>query len=132
MIKPDAFSNLGHIVQAIEEDGFLIASLKMTQFTRNQAETFYAEHRGKPFFEGLIQFMTSGPVIGLELVQENAIRRWRALLGPTNTQTAKEQAPNSLRARFGTNGTKNACHGSDSSKYQLKFNIFDFINFINF
>jgi len=58
--------------------------------------------------------MTSGKVIGLELVAENSIRKWRNLLGPTNTATAKEQAPNSIRALYGTNGTLNACHGSDS------------------
>lgn len=57
----------------------------MTRFNRAQAEHFYAEHRGKPFFEGLIQFITSGPLIGLELVTENAVKKWRTLLGPTNT-----------------------------------------------
>ena len=57
----------------------------MTQFSRNDAENFYAEHKGKPFFENLIQFMTSGKVIGIELVAENAVKLWRDLLGPTNT-----------------------------------------------
>jgi nucleoside diphosphate kinase len=67
--------------------------------------------------------MTSGPVIGMELVGENSVKKWRNLIGPTNTQVtatnykvAREQAPNSIRAQFGTDGTKNACHGSDSSR----------------
>ena len=76
---------------------------------------FYGEHKGKHFFSSLMSFLTSDVVVGMELVKENAITSWRQLLGPTNTQKAKDEAPSSLRAQFGTDGTKNACHGSDSA-----------------
>ncbi len=63
---------------------------------------FYAEHRGKPFFSTLIEFMTSGPIVALELLAVDAIQQWRSLLGPTNSTNAKQEAPGSIRARFGT------------------------------
>ena len=75
---------------------------------------FYAVHQGKPFFEALTDFMSSGRVLALELVAANAINKWRTLIGPTNSETARAEAPESLRARFGTDGTRNACHGSDA------------------
>ena len=80
-----------------------------------QAEEFYAEHTDKPFFEALVQFMCSGPLVALALYKSTAIMDWRALAGPTNSLTAKEAAPGSLRAQFGTDGTRNAVHGSDST-----------------
>ena len=76
---------------------------------------FYGEHEGKPFFETLIGFMTSGHVTALCLSKEDAIKGWRALMGPTNSLKAREEAPTSLRALFGTDGTRNATHGSDST-----------------
>ena len=88
--------------------------MKTTQLTKEQAETFYAEHKDRPFFQALATFMSSGPIVAMHLSSPDAIKKWRALIGPTNTQKAKEEAPDSLRARFGTDGTKNACHGSDS------------------
>jgi len=86
----------------------------MSRFTKASAEEFYGEHKGKPFFPNLQSFITSDVVVGMEIVADNAIDKWRSLIGPTNTQKAKEEAPESLRALFGTDGTKNACHGSDS------------------
>lgn len=86
----------------------------MSKFDLNTAGNFYGEHRGKPFFNGLMNFVTSDVVTGIELVAENAIEKWRTLIGPTNTDRAKAEAPRSLRAIFGTDGTKNATHGSDS------------------
>ena len=77
---------------------------------------FYAEHEGKPFFEKLTQFMSSGPVVALALSRQGAIAGWRELMGPTNSHTARETVPSCLRARFGTDQTKNACHGSDSKE----------------
>ena len=88
--------------------------MKMVRLTQETAASFYSEHEGKPFFPNLIEFMTSDVSIGLELVREDAIAHWRDLLGPTNSATAKEQAPKSIRGIFGTDGTRNACHGSDS------------------
>lgn len=80
-----------------------------------QARQFYAEHTGKPFFENLTNFIASDVVVGMELVSENAVAKWRELMGPTNPIQAKTEAPNSIRAYFGTEGTHNAVHGSDSA-----------------
>jgi len=114
MIKPDAVGNVGPILSALEGEGMKIKQLKMVRMSMAQAQQFYAEHQCKPFYPALTQFMSSGPIVAMELSGENAIQRWRALIGPTNTNTAREQAPNSIRARFGTDGTQNAVHGSDS------------------
>lgn len=114
IIKPDAIRMKGDILQALSRDGFKVVQLQMCHLTKEQAQAFYAEHKGKPFFNDLVNFMTSGSCIAMELMRPNAIVRWRDLLGPTNTEVARANAPNSIRARFGTDGTKNACHGSDS------------------
>lgn len=82
--------------------------------TPQDAEIFYEEHKGKPFYNNLVQFMSSDFAVGMELIAPDAITRWRQLIGPTNSQKAREEAPKSLRGRFGTDGTKNACHGSDA------------------
>jgi nucleoside-diphosphate kinase len=116
MIKPDAYLNIGKIITAIYQDGFKINKLKMSRFDENSAGEFYGEHKGKHFFPNLMDFVTSDVCVGMELVRDDAIKSWRGLLGPTNTQKAKDEAPNSLRARFGTDGTRNACHGSDSTE----------------
>ena len=79
-----------------------------------QVEQFYEEHKSKSFFPQLKKFMTSGPVVALAVGGRDAIAAWRGLCGPTATAKAKAEAPSSLRARFGTDGTKNAVHGSDS------------------
>ncbi|KRX10142.1 Nucleoside diphosphate kinase [Pseudocohnilembus persalinus] len=114
MIKPDAYLHIGKIIDAIEQSGLIISNLRMTKMTKQNAANFYAEHQGKSFYEGLVEQMSSDLVVGIELVGENAIARWREIIGPTNPQVAKQQAPNSLRALYGTEGPKNVCHGSDS------------------
>uniref|UniRef100_A0A6U4IQU8 DM10 domain-containing protein n=1 Tax=Hemiselmis andersenii TaxID=464988 RepID=A0A6U4IQU8_HEMAN len=115
LIKPDAYLKAGRIIDAIQQDGFRIAQMRTIQLTMRDAEEFYAEHRGKPFYEGLTSFMSSGTIVAMELVTDGAIQKWRRLIGPTNTFTAQKEAPSSLRALYGTDGTKNACHGSDST-----------------
>ena len=75
---------------------------------------FYGEHQGKSFYPTLIDFMTSDYSVGMELLANNAITKWRKFIGPTNSNKAREEAPGSLRALYGEDGTKNACHGSDS------------------
>jgi len=114
MIKPDAFASRDSIISEISKNGFTIAASKEFRFSKEQAEQFYGEHKGKSFYDGLISFMTSGSVVGLALRRTDAVVEWRRLAGPTNTQKAKEDAPNSMRARFGTDGTRNAVHGSDA------------------
>lgn len=116
LIKPDAIARMGEIMNIIQSEDFTICQAKMVRLTRKEASTFYAEHKSKHFFEGLIGFMTSGPILAMELMSSDSVNKWRSLLGPTNTMTAREEAPGCIRAMFGTDGTRNACHGSDSEK----------------
>lgn len=115
MIKPDCYNHIGKIIDIINSAGFRISNLRMTRMSVTQSRQFYAEHAGKPFYEDLTNFIASDVVVGLELIAENAVARWRELMGPTNPNTAKVEAPNSIRALFGTEGTHNAVHGSDSA-----------------
>lgn len=114
MIKPDAVRHMGEILSIIQDQGFLISKLRMCKLTKQEACQFYAVHQDRPFYDNLTDFMSSGPIIAVQLVAPNAIQRWRELIGPTDTSKAKANAPGSLRARFGTDGTRNACHGSDA------------------
>ena len=114
MIKPDAYAHIGKILDIIVKNGFLINRMRMFKWTQEQAQGFYAEHKGKPFFEDLTKFMSSDVSVGMELVADSAVEKWRNLIGPTNSLTARTTAPNSIRAQFGTDGGKNAVHGSDS------------------
>lgn len=86
----------------------------MSKFNKQTSELFYGEHIGKPFFPNLQGFITSDVVVGMELVNSDGVQSWRNFIGPTNTQKAIEESPKSIRALFGTDGTKNAVHGSDS------------------
>ncbi|XP_053313477.1 nucleoside diphosphate kinase 7 isoform X2 [Spea bombifrons] len=114
MIKPDAVMKMGSIIESILDSGFLITKAKMVLLSRAEAMDFYREHHSKSFFNDLIHFMTSGPIVALEVVGDDAVASWRKLLGPTNAGIARSESPESIRARFGTDGTKNAAHGSDS------------------
>ena len=113
IIKPDAVKK-GYTVQIcarIEDSGLDIVLKKEILLTRNQAEGFYAEHKGKPFFEALINFMTSGPVQVQVIEGKEAILRYRSLMGSTNP---KEADPGTLRHDFAESIDANAVHGSDS------------------
>mmetsp|Transcript_11675 Transcript_11675/g.26696 ORF Transcript_11675/g.26696 Transcript_11675/m.26696 type:complete len:535 (-) Transcript_11675:122-1726(-) len=118
IIKPDAVraGKAEEMIRQIKDAGFTILQQTQTQLNVEKVSLFYAEHKGKPFFENLQSFMTSGQIYALVLQKEGAIAAWREMMGPTNTETAKESAPKSLRAQFGTDGTQNACHGSDSAE----------------
>ena len=89
-------------MQLIEMDGFTILDKRQVQLTEQRAREFYAEHAGKPFFPALISFMTSGPIWALHLHHQDAVTKWRDLMGPTNTQKARAEAPLTLRALYGT------------------------------
>lgn len=113
IIKPDAVERgqHGEILQQILAAGFHIVALKTMRLSRSEAEGFYAVHRGKPFFEPLTEFMSSGKVVVLVLEAENAIARWREVMGATDPAKAAE---GTIRKRFGTSIQNNCTHGSDA------------------
>ena len=113
IIKPDAVKRhlIGAILARFEQQGFNIAAAKMLQLSREQAEGFYAEHQGKPFFEPLVEYMTSAPVFVSVLEKENAVQDYRTLMGTTNPETAAE---GTIRRDFALNQRENSVHGSDS------------------
>ena len=115
IIKPDAVraGNLGKIIDRIIADGFRIRALKMIHQSRVQAEGFYAVHRGKPFFAGLTEFMSSAPCVVMVLEKEGAVKAWRDLMGATDP--AKADA-GTIRKEFGSSVGENATHGSDSDE----------------
>ena len=113
IIKPDAVAKnvLGKILDRFESAGLKIIAIKMLHLNKDMAEGFYAEHKGKPFFEKLINFMTSGPVVVQVLSGENAIKTNRELMGNTNPE---EAAQGTIRSDFAESIDANAVHGSDS------------------
>lgn len=114
IIKPDAVAKnvIGAIYTRFEQAGLCIVAAKMLRLSREQAEGFYAEHKGRPFFPALIDFMTSGPVVVQVLEGENAVTKNRELMGATNPQNAEA---GTIRADFAESIDANAVHGSDSS-----------------
>lgn len=115
MIKPDAVADghIGAILAKINEAGFRIVALKMTQLSKKKAEGFYAVHQERPFFEELTSFMSSGPIVAAVLEKDNAVADFRTLIGATDPAKA---APGTIRALFARNMGENAVHGSDSDE----------------
>ena len=113
IIKPDAVAarHAGRIHQRIEEAGLQIRAMRMLNLTQREAEGFYAVHRERPFFPSLTKFMSSGPVVVMALESDDAIRKWRNLMGATDP--AKADA-GTLRKEFGRSIENNATHGSDA------------------
>lgn len=113
IIKPDAVAanRIGAVCQRFEEGGLRIVAARMLHLDREQAEGFYAVHRERPFFNDLVSFMTSGPVMIMVLEGENAIARNREIMGATDPAKAD---PGTIRADFATNIEENAVHGSDA------------------
>jgi nucleoside diphosphate kinase len=115
IIKPDAVKRdlIGAILARFEQNGFKIAAIKMVRLTREQAEGFYAEHQGKAFFEQLVDYMMSAPIVVSVLEKENAVQDYRALIGSTNPENAAE---GTIRKDFALNQRENSVHGSDSTE----------------
>jgi nucleoside-diphosphate kinase len=113
MIKPDGVEtgHVGDILNIIGDNGFRVAGMKRIRLSRLEAEAFYSVHRERPFFPGLINFMTEGPVVVLVLEREDAIARWREVMGATNPANAAE---GTIRKRFAENIERNCVHGSDA------------------
>jgi nucleoside-diphosphate kinase len=123
IVKPDAVAKhgIGPVLARIEEGGLRVVAGRMTRLTRAQAESFYAVHNERPFYSDLCDFMTSGPVFVSVLEGDNAIARYREILGATNPADA---AAGTVRADFGTDVEKNAAHGSDgpdTAKEEISF-----------
>jgi len=113
IVKPDAVAagHAGAILAAIEEAGFKILGLRLTRMSEAQARGFYAVHREKPFFNGLVKFMTEGPIVVMALEREDAVKKLREVMGATNPANAAE---GTIRKRFATSIERNCIHGSDA------------------
>ena len=115
MIKPSAVASqyIGPILNMINDEGFRIIAMKMTKMTVKQAEEFYAIHRGKPFYNNLVAYMSSGPIVSAILEKENAVEDYRKLIGATDPAKAEE---GTIRKKYAESVEKNAVHGSDSDE----------------
>ncbi len=115
VIKPDAVKRglVGKILSRFEEKGFIIKELRMLTLSREMAESFYSVHKGKPFFQDLVNFITSGPVVAAILEGRNAIETVRIMIGSTD---ASKAPPGTIRGDFSLGLTDNAIHASDSSE----------------
>ena len=113
IVKPDAVGRglTGKILQRIEAEGFTIRGMRMLRLSKTEAEGFYYVHRERPFFSGLTDFMSSGPIVVLALEAPDAIRKWRDVMGATDPAKAAE---GTLRREFGSSIEANATHGSDA------------------
>jgi nucleoside-diphosphate kinase len=113
LVKPDAFAagHAGAILAKIQEAGLSVLATRTLHLTQAQAEGFYHVHKARPFFPDLVKFMTEGKILAVALEGENAIARWRDLMGPTDAAKALKDT---IRGQFGTNIERNATHGSDA------------------
>ena len=123
IIKPDAVAKnvVGEIYSRFEKNGLKVVAAKMKQLSKQEAEGFYAVHRERPFFGGLVKFMTEGPIIVMALERENAIAGLREVMGATNPEKAAE---GTIRKRFAANIERNCIHGSDApetAETELRF-----------
>lgn len=115
LVKPDAFAagNAGAILAKIQESGLTVVAAKSLRLSTAEAQGFYYVHKERPFFGDLVKFMTEGPIMAICLEGENAITRWRDLMGPTD---ATKAAAGTIRGDFGTSIERNASHGSDAEE----------------
>ena len=127
IIKPDAVRRnlIGAILARLEQQGFTIVAAKMVHLTKEQAEGFYAEHQGKPFFEPLVAYMTSAPVLVSVLEKENAVQDYRTLMGATNPEAAAE---GTIRRDFALSQRENSVHGSDSLESAVREIAYFFVS----
>ncbi len=123
IIKPDAVKQhaIGDILKTLEDHGFRILGMRMLEITKEQAQGFYAVHAGKPFYDSLTTFMSSGPIVVLALEKEKAIADLRTLMGATNPAKAEE---GTIRKKWATSIEHNAIHGSDAedtARFELSY-----------
>ena len=115
IVKPDAVEKgaIGGVIDMIEKARLKIVALRLLRLNQAQAEGFYAVHKARPFFNDLVRFMTSGPVVVMAIEGESAVARYREVMGPTDSKKAPE---GTIRAKYGTDIEKNAVHGSDAAE----------------
>jgi nucleoside-diphosphate kinase len=123
IVKPDAVAAgaIGGVIDIIEKSHLKVVGLRYVKMSQEQAQGFYAVHKARPFFGDLVKFMTSGPCVVMALEGENAVAKYREIMGATDS---KKAAPGTIRAKYGTDIEKNAVHGSDSAdnaKIELGF-----------
>ena len=123
IIKPDGVSKglIGPVISRLEEEGLKIVAMKMIRMTKDEAKGFYKVHEGKPFYESVTDFMSSGPCVVMILEAEDGIQRYRKLMGATNYKEAEE---GTIRRDFATDIEKNVVHGSDSvenAEYEINY-----------
>jgi nucleoside-diphosphate kinase len=113
IVKPDAVARgaIGGVVDMIEKGGLKIVGLRLLRLGTAEAESFYGVHKARPFFRDLVTFMTSGPVVVMAIEGENAIARYREVMGPTDS---KKAPAGTIRQKYGTDIERNAVHGSDA------------------
>ncbi|XP_047492376.1 nucleoside diphosphate kinase 6-like isoform X1 [Penaeus chinensis] len=132
LLKPDV-TRVPYVLQAIRSkilsEEFLVVRHKEVRLSRQETEKFYGEHEGKFFYNRLVTFMASGPTHALVLAREDAIKHWRALMGPTKVYKTKYEAPHTLRGLYGLTDTRNSTHGSDSPETAAKEMDFFFPEF---
>ena len=124
MIKPDGVRRnlVGEVISRVEEKGFEITKIKMMMISKSLAEEHYGEHKDKPFFNDLVEFITSGPVVAMQVEGENVVAQIRNLMGVTNPSDA---TPGSIRGDLATELDKNVVHGSDSdTSAERELNLF--------
>ena len=112
IVKPDAVEKnaVGGVIEMVEKAGLKLVGLRMVKLSDAQARAFYAVHKERPFFTGLVKFMTSGPCVVMAIEGENAIARYRETMGPTDS---KKAPAGTIRNKYGTDIERNAVHGSD-------------------
>ena len=125
IIKPDAVesNNIGNITQMISDAGFSIKAMKLTKLSKVQAQKFYAVHKERPFYDELVEYMTSGPIIAAILEKENAVTDFRNLIGSTDPSEAED---GTIRKKYAESKGRNAIHGSDSDENAIIESEFHF------
>lgn len=131
IIKPEIVAQQleGEVIDAIIKGGFRIVALRKTKFSIEQAQTFYGIHKERPFFDGLVKYITSGPVYVAVVEKANAVEDFRKLIGATNPDDAAE---GTIRKKYGSNIEQNAIHGSDSDENALLESSYFFTQFDRF
>jgi nucleoside-diphosphate kinase len=123
IVKPDAVAKgaIGGVVDMVEKAGLKIVGLRLLQLSTSEAESFYGVHKARPFFKDLVSFMTSGPAVVMAIEGENAVARYREVMGPTDS---KKAPVGTIRQKYGTDIEQNAVHGSDApetAKVEIAF-----------